>query len=286
MKATNKTHEVLQQIMDRAGKGDGNWYSIRNVSEDRAEVFIYDEIGFFGVSATDFQRDLQNVKAANLDVRLNTPGGEVADGITIHNAIVRHPAHVTVHIDGLAASAGAFIAQAGDVVNIASNGMMMIHDPAVFAAGTAADLRDAAVMLDKWAELIAGIMAKRSGQTDKAIRDAMAAETWYTAEEAVDFGLADEVVQVSGAKGSYLPSTLNRYANTPAAAVALCAESEKTKRDAEQALRSSGFSRSQAERIVSAGWPPCQGEPGGAGQGEPVDSDAVFADRFEKILKG
>lgn len=286
MKKITNGVELLRQIVDRAGKGDGRWYEIRNIDDDTAEVFIYDEIGFWGVTATDFSRELSQVKASNLNVRINTPGGEVADGITIHNAIVRHPATVTVHIDGLAASAGAFIAQAGDSIKIASNGMMMIHNAATMAFGTGEDLRAAAEMVDKWTDQIAGIMATRSGKSLADVKAAMDAETWYTAQEAVDFGLADEVVQMAGAKGSYPASTLNRYDNAPASAVALCAQGGRSKREAETALRNSGFSRTEAERIVAVGWPSCQGEPGSAGQGEPVNLDEEFADRFQKFVKG
>jgi len=176
----------------RAGRTD--WYRIENSSRTQAKVYIYDEIGYVGVSAQDFVRDLQAINASSIEVHLDTPGGDVFDGIAIYNAIRDHSAEVTVIVDALAASAGSFIAQAGDKVIMNRNSQMMIHDAHGLAIGNSADLTELSALLDKASDNLASIYADRSGKPAAYWREAMKKETWYSAEEAVDVGLADEVV--------------------------------------------------------------------------------------------
>lgn len=181
----------------RAGRKD--WYRIENsASSDTTEIYIYDEIGYFGVTASDFVRDLQNVRTQNIDLHLNTPGGDVFDGVAIYNALLSHKAKVTTYVDSLAASAGSFIAMAGDQRIIARTGQMMIHDAHGLAVGNATDMRELAELLDKNSDNIAGIYAERAGGTITAWRKAMKNETWYSAQEALKANLATEIMQTNG----------------------------------------------------------------------------------------
>lgn len=157
------------------------------------EVWIYDEIGMWGVSAGDFARDLAQVDTDAITVRLNSPGGEVYDGIAILNALIGHPAHVTVKVDGLAASIASVIAMAGDKVVMGAHSEMMIHDASTVAFGNAADVREVADMLDRVSDNIAQVYAERAGGKASDWRGLMLAETWMSAPEAVTAGLADEV---------------------------------------------------------------------------------------------
>lgn len=175
-----------------------SWYSIRNVSRSEAEVTIYDEIGFFGVTAADFIRDLADIKASTINLRINSPGGDVFDGVAIFNAIKRHTAQVNVFVDGLAASAASFIAMAGDKVLMSPHSQMMIHEASGLAIGNAEDMRKLADMLDKTSTSIADIYAERAGGTTAEWRARMKDETWYSDHEAVAAGLADEVIGSSG----------------------------------------------------------------------------------------
>lgn len=170
------------------------WYSIRNVTRDEAEVFIYDEIGVWGVTASDFIRDLQDIKAKSISLRINSPGGDVFDGVAIYNALQRHPAEVTAYVDGMAASAASFIAMAGKTVMMSPHAQMMIHDAAGFAMGNAGDMRKLADILDSISNNIAGIYADHAGGTSDEWRERMLPETWYTDQQAVDAGLADGIV--------------------------------------------------------------------------------------------
>jgi ATP-dependent protease ClpP protease subunit len=169
-----------------------SWYSIRNLAQS-TEVFLYDEVGAWGVSANDFVKELRDIKAPVIDLRVSSPGGDVFDGVAIYNALKNHPATVNVIIDGLAASAASFICQAGDRIAIARNAQMMIHEAHAVAVGNSKDMAAMTQLLETWSDNIADMYAQRAGGTVADWRARMRAETWYTAEEAVKAGLADEV---------------------------------------------------------------------------------------------
>lgn len=171
----------------------GSWYSIRNISDTAAEIAIYDEIGYFGVSASDFVRDISGIKASNITLRINSPGGDVFDGIAIFNAIQRHKANVTAYVDGIAASAASFIAMAADRVVMSPHAQMMIHEASGLCVGNAADMQQMANILDKSSDNIASIYAKKAGGSVAEWRARMQAETWLSDQEAVDLGLADAI---------------------------------------------------------------------------------------------
>ena len=176
--------------------GSGRWYSISNVTVDEATINIYDEIGFWGVTAQDFADEVTKLSSRVLNVHINSPGGEVFDGLAIMNTLRQHAAEVRVFVDGLAASAASFIAvgaAAPGHLSIARNAEMMIHDAMGWAVGNAAEMRELAARLDKVSDNIADVYAQRAGGDVATWRAAMLAETWYTGAEAVAAGLADKV---------------------------------------------------------------------------------------------
>jgi ATP-dependent Clp endopeptidase proteolytic subunit ClpP len=172
----------------------GHWYEIKNIAADVAEVAIYDEIGYWGVTASEFVKDIQSVQAKSITLHINSPGGDVFDGIAILNSLRQHPATVNVVIDGLAASAASFIAMAGDTVEIAPNAMVMIHEASGLVIGNAEDMVEMAALLDKTSANIANVYAQRAGGDTEDWRTAMRAETWYSDQEAVDAGLVDSIL--------------------------------------------------------------------------------------------
>src|ERR1700722_3026713 len=117
------------------------WYAIKMLAADTAEVCIYDEIGSYGVTAKQFCTDFNGIKAAKIDLRINSPGGEIFDCAAMCTAIQEHTAEVTAHVDGLAASCASVIACCCDSVKIGKSAFMMIHNPATVAWGNAADMR-------------------------------------------------------------------------------------------------------------------------------------------------
>lgn len=185
---------------------------------DALEIVIYSAIGpsFFEetVSAADVIRVLQeNKSVSQIDVFLNSPGGAVFDGIAIYNALVRHPATVTMHIDGMALSSASLVAMAGDTIRMAENAMMMIHEPWSIVLGNADDMRSEAGLLDQISGVLADTYAARSKLTRDDALASMTAETWFTAAEAVDVGLADEVFE---AKRIAACGDLSVFRNVPA----------------------------------------------------------------------
>lgn len=171
---------------------------------DADELWIYDEIGFSwfdeGITAASFAKDLSALKASRLTLRINSPGGDVFDGLAIKNLIADHPAHVTAKVDGLSASIASVIMQAADEIEVEPHAQIMIHDASGYGYGNAADLRETADLLDMISNNIAQVYADAAGGTQSDWRKVMKGEKWYTAEEAVKAGLADRVGTPEGGR--------------------------------------------------------------------------------------
>lgn len=165
--------------------------------EDTTEILIYDEIGWFGLTAKDFVAALAGITTPNILVRIQSYGGDVFDGLAIYHALKNHKGNVTCVVDGLAASIASIIALAGKTVSIHESAMMMIHRAWGFAIGNEADMTDMAKVLAKIDSQLAGIYAKQTGKKSDAMLALMAGDsdgTWFTAQEAADIGLVDEIV--------------------------------------------------------------------------------------------
>lgn len=184
---------VVEAKVKSFTEGRKSWYAVTAKSDDEAEVSIYDTIGLWGITAREFVNDIGGLKARVLNVRLNTPGGEVTEGTAIYNALKNHPARVIMHIDGIAASAGSFVAMSGDEIRMADNAYLMIHNARGGVMGEASDMRKYADVLEKMNANIAGMYQKKAGKTVEHWRGLMDAETWFTAEEAKAEGLIDQI---------------------------------------------------------------------------------------------
>lgn len=182
-------------------------------SADEATVWIYDFIGYdewtgTGVSAEKFAKEVSAINAPTIRVRINSPGGSVFDGRAIHAALKNHPAKVIASIEGLAASAATFIAMAADEVEISSGSMFMIHNAWTLAYGNAEELLATAALLEKIdGTLVADYVAK-TGATDEQVRAWMAAETFFTAEEALAAGFVDRVTAGTSASAAWNPAEI------------------------------------------------------------------------------
>lgn len=180
------------------------WYRIENVSADTAEVYVYDEIGYFGVTADDFIRDVSAVHADNLTVRINSKGGDVFEALAMHAFLAGYPGTVTAIVDSVAASAASFLIAGADKVQVQRNASFMVHDASLGAYGNADALRSAAELLDMASDNIADIYSQRPGETTAAQWRAImkSGDVWYNADQAVEIGLADEVLDVGKTKKS------------------------------------------------------------------------------------
>lgn len=160
----------------------------------RADVYLYGAIDGWDVDGARLAQEIRSLTVDAIDLRVNSPGGDVFDGISVYAALMQHSATVTAHIDGLAASAASFIVQAAPIRNIVKPGRMMVHDARGGAWGPPRVLRQGADILDAVSDDMAGIYADRAGGTVASWRRTMAEDTWYSSAEAVSAGLADVVV--------------------------------------------------------------------------------------------
>lgn len=175
-------------------------FQIKNEAE-KAVVYLYGTIGqdFWSDddsnTAKSFASTLDSFGEKPLEIRLDSCGGDVYEGFGIASAIQRYKGQTTVYVDGIAASAASYIAVMADKVVMSSFASIMIHNASTYAFGNAEDFRDAVNRLEALDQTIAGIIAGRSGMELDDVKAAMDAETWYTAEQAVANGLADEIIE-------------------------------------------------------------------------------------------
>lgn len=192
------------------------WFTCKATAKDEAEISIYDEIGLWGITAKEFIDELKALGAVkSITLSINSPGGSVFDGIAIYNALKRHPALITVRIDGVAASMASAIAMVGDHVLMPENAMMMIHDPMGIVVGNSREMKQYAELLDKLKNNLVATYANKTGLEREDIEDMMAAETWLSASEAVDQGFADAIEEPVKMAASF---DLSKFKNAPAQA--------------------------------------------------------------------
>lgn len=203
---------LAEQLRERttppaARRGSRSWYRIDNAaSGEVTDVYLYDMIGEWGITAQDFVAELRQVTGP-INLHVSCEGGEVFDGVAIYTALARHSAPVTAYVDSLAASAASFVVQAAGHRVMARNARMMIHDAHGLCIGNATDMQAMAVLLGDLSDNIASIYADRAGGTVQDWRARMQAGvdgTWYTGQAAVDVGLADEVAAAGSGSAAAL----------------------------------------------------------------------------------
>lgn len=173
--------------------------TIKAKTEETAEITLYASIGesFWedSVSAKSFSEELKKLPSTikNLNIRINSPGGSVFDGMTIYERLKQYKAKKTVYIDGMAASIASVIALAGDEIIIGEGAMMMIHKPWAFVAGNAIEMEKTIELLDKIESQMIGIYARKTGLSQSEISKMLMDDFWMTADEAVDLGFATKI---------------------------------------------------------------------------------------------
>jgi ATP-dependent protease ClpP protease subunit len=204
------------------------WYSI-TAKQGVGEVHIFDFIDAYGINGRSFLKDLKAIgQVSVLNVHINSPGGDVFEGNTIYNLLKNHPATVNVYVTGLAASIASVIAMAGDKIIMPKNAMMMIHDPAMMAFGTADDMRKNAGTLDKVKQTLVAAYQTKTGLNEAEIKTIMTDETWFTADEAVAMKFADEVADEVKIAAAW-STDLSKFKNTPRDFLAVFADSGSAK---------------------------------------------------------
>ncbi|WP_257286181.1 head maturation protease, ClpP-related [Endozoicomonas sp. SESOKO1] len=149
---------------------------------------------WWGIDAESFVREVNGLDVDTLNIRINSPGGDVFTARAMQTALAQHPAHVVVHVDGLAASAATFLAMGANEVRISDGAFFMIHQGWAFMMGNADELREHAELLDAIDDSIAKTYATRTGLSYEQVMAMMAAETWMSGQQAVDNGFADRIM--------------------------------------------------------------------------------------------
>lgn len=218
---------IFNKAGDPPAPQSKHWYSLKASGEAETrsiEVYVYGEIGTWGITANQFVRDLAALDdgVSPIVVAFNSVGGDLFDGLAIHNALSRLGERCTGRVDALAASAASVAVCGAHKVVIASNAILMIHNPYTYASGDAENLRKVAAVLDQATEVIIAAYKSKAPNIDEVeLRRLVNAETWLTASEAVALGLADEVgegVTVKACLGQ--GSALQRFQHAPQALLA------------------------------------------------------------------
>ena len=194
-----------------------NGITFQAKADRKAEILIYDDIGgfFSDVTAKSFSQELKALGDVDeINVRLNSGGGSVFDGVAIYNSLKRHPARVVVDVDGIAASIASIVAMAGDEINMAAGAFMMIHDPWTMAGGNAKAHREIADTLDKIGGTLLAVYADKTELSAEDLTQMMGQETWMTADEAKNLGFIDDITDRMAIAAH---CDLTRFQNAPAA---------------------------------------------------------------------
>ena len=193
--------------------------SVANLAADVTTIDFYGPVGGWdGITAADFKRTLNGITSPTIVLNINSPGGDVFEGVAIHNDLVAHAATVEVHVTGIAASIASVIAMAGDTVTVEDGAFFMIHNAWTIALGDNREMSKTADTLKKIDGSIAQAYAKRTGLDVAEVSAMMDDETWLDAAQAVDLGFADKIAPVDAAKAKALGGfSLNAFRHVPAA---------------------------------------------------------------------
>jgi len=181
------------------------------------ELLVYDEIGenYWSGGGVTAQSVADAIKQAGvfdrISLRINSPGGDCFEGVAIYNLIRAQGKPVDVFVDGLAASAASIIAMSGDTVSVGLGAMLMIHNAACFAYGDAPAFLKIAETLEKISQTVGGIYVQKTGQSADKIKELMDAETWMGAQEAIDNGFADKILNQDEAETTEARALLKSF---------------------------------------------------------------------------
>ena len=176
-------------------------FEIINKSSSTAEILLYGGVGEdvwdeSSVSAKQFSDALKDLPkgVSQIDLRINSPGGSVFDGVSIYERLKSHRAKVTAYVDGISASIATIIMMAADEIVISEGGMVMIHKPMAGVYGNTTEMEQMVNLLDKIESQMTSIYSKRTGMSRIEIAKMLdSGDTWFTAEEAVEAGLVDSI---------------------------------------------------------------------------------------------
>lgn len=203
-----------------------NFTVVTDLENDETVLTIYGDIGeswwYDSTSAGDIDRALKEVKTSNITVRLNSPGGDAFDGITIYNRLKDHSAKVKIIVDGWACSAASIIAMSADELVMNTGAMMMVHEAWTIAAGSKSEMQKTVDMMAKLDDSLLDIYMTKANCTRDEMKQFVTNETWFTASEAIDMGFATAVQELEEKPVNnqvdpeqFKQSVLQRFKKTP-----------------------------------------------------------------------
>lgn len=182
-----------QSYVNQLQKVERKFETFHNEETGSTEITIYGIIGDSwwddSVSASDIDNALKSI-SGDIVINLNSPGGDAFDGIAIYNRLKKHNGKITINVDGWACSAASVIAMAADELNMGAGSMFMVHEASSIVWGTKTDMRKEANVLEKLEEGIIDIYMTKANVSREEIRQMVDAETWFSAQEAVELGFA------------------------------------------------------------------------------------------------
>lgn len=197
-----------------ANQERGKALTVKNEG-DITHVYMYDAIGgYFGIDPQNFVTRLNNIESPEIKLHINSPGGDVFDARAIATAIKQHKSKITAQIDGLCASAATYISAACESVSMADGGFYMIHEGWTLAIGNKNDLTKMVDLLNKVDAAIVNDYERKTGKDRDQIENWMADETWFSAEEALENGFIDQLIEEDAVENT-AKWDLSAYSNAP-----------------------------------------------------------------------
>ena len=227
-----------------------DWFRVANEERSASgplEIYIYDVIGWPFNDVEELVRKIADNRDREILLHINSPGGDVFDGMALYNGLRNHTQPVTTKIEGLAASMASVVALAGTSVQMHQNAMLMIHEPWAFVLGNQFELREIADLLGKLSANILHIYQRRTQSETQQLQEQMRDETWFSAEEAEEQGFLDQVIAENAGEQARFDTSM--YAHSPT--VTMPKGRDLTPREMERALRDAGASRSFAKKAVA-----------------------------------
>jgi ATP-dependent protease ClpP protease subunit len=267
-RVANVSCDISPSALDR-------WdHTVRAAKDEPDTISIFDVIGSDpwtgeGTTAKRISGALRSIGDKPVVVNINSPGGDMFEGLAIYNLLREHKGEVTVRVLGVAASAASVIAMGADKVQIARSAFLMIHNAWVVAVGNRHDMRAMADTLEPFDRAMADIYAARTGEEMKAIGKLMDSETWIGGSDAVDQGFADSLLDSDD-----VSSDPNAKSETFAA------------RKVERALAQAGLPRSERKRLISELKASARDAAGEIGERDASDVDVSELLSLSQSLKG
>lgn len=198
------------------------YFQMNKKTQNKGEIYIYGDIvsskwDETDVTAVDFKNELNQLgDVSEIDVHINSAGGNVFEGHAIYNMLKMHKAKVNIYVDALAASIASVIAMSGDTIFMHKNSFMMIHNSWIMTLGNSKDLRQTADLLDKTDQSSNNAyLDKATNLSEEELKQLLEAETWLTADEALEKGLADEILGASEIAASISKDSYPMFKHVP-----------------------------------------------------------------------